>query len=556
MELIDPPAVGRYAVVSRLGAGAMGVVYLCQDPLLKRRVAVKIVQKTRSDSDTMIARFQRESEISAQLNHPNIITIFDVGNDPEVGPFLCMEFIDGVPLSKHLEHGPLDPETTLDWLSQIGRALAAAERGGVVHRDIKPENILASRDGQMKLTDFGLARDDDSSLTQTGTMMGTPTHTAPELLGGDRATFATDRWAFAVMAFQMTLGRLPHPGDTLSAVLSSIAHEQPAIPEGTPAPLARVFLKALHKDPARRHDSILALLTALADAMGMREKLSTKGLAVEAQAPTGSNPPRAARPDETEAFSLPPPGSSGPPAPPPPPAAKPRASAPPASARPPTVRLTGPPQDLLKAADSSAERQPQHQSHPQAQPRSSSPQGIPLAQPSGKSFGRGYVPVNTPIRRDRNYNFVWVIVLVLGVAGFFLYPRTLTVTTVPPMAQVSVDGKPVGKSPYEGSISFGTHMLEVSMDGYDTVIRPIRGGDSPLDLALLPSSNWVDIKTEPEGATVTLGGRLVGTSPCKGVTVPDRTAPLEITKSGFRRWQGVLGPGRKPPEIIRLQRER
>jgi len=552
MEMIDPPAIGRYAVLQRLGAGAMGVVYLCQDPLLKRRVAVKIVQKTRSDSDTMIARFQRESEISAQLNHPNIITVFDVGNDPEVGPFLTMEFIDGVPLNKHLEHGPLDPETTLDWLAQIGRALAAAERGGVVHRDIKPENILASRDGQMKLTDFGLARDDDSSLTHTGTMMGTPTHTAPELLGGDRATFATDRWAFAVMAFQMTLGRLPHPGDTLSAVLSSIAHEPPSIPEGTPAPLARVFLKALHKDPARRHESVLALLTALAEAMGMRDKLVTKGLAVEAATPTGSNPSaRAPRPDETEAFSLPPPGSSGPSsAPPPPPGPKPRASAPPPP-RTPTVRLTGPPQELLKA-ESSAERQPQAQ-HP---PRASAPQGIALGGQPGKAFGRGYVPINTPIRRDRNYNFVWVIVLVLGVAGFFLYPRTLTVTTVPPSAQVAVDGKSVGKSPYEGTVSFGTHMLEVKMDGYDTVVRPFRGGDSPLDLALLPSSNWVDIKTEPEGATVTLGGRLVGTTPCKGVTVPDRTAPLEISLRGFKRWQGVLGPGRKPPEVIKLQRDR
>ena len=179
-----------------------------------------------------------------------------------------------------------------------------------------------------------------------------------------------------------------------------------------------------------------------------------------------------------------------------------------------------------------------------------------LTRPAGKAPGRGYVPVNTPLRQDRNYNFVWVIVLVLGVAGYFLYPRTLTVTTVPPMAQVSVDGKPVGRSPYEGSISFGTHMLEVSMEGYDTVVRPFRGGDSPLDLALLPSSNWVDIKTEPEGATVTLGGRLVGTTPCKGVTVPDRTAPLEVTLRGFKRWQGVLGPGRKPPAVIKLQRDR
>ncbi|NTV75111.1 MAG: serine/threonine protein kinase, partial [Holophaga sp.] len=208
MDFVDPAAIGRYTVLERLGAGAMGVVYLAQDPLLKRRVAVKIVQKTRSDSETMIARFQRESEISAQLNHANIITVFDVGEDPEAGPFLTMEYVDGSSLSRILSERTLDPETALEWLTQLGQALVAAERAGVVHRDIKPENILVSRDSQLKLTDFGLARDDDSSLTHTGTMMGTPTHTAPELLGGDRATPATDRWAFSVMAFQMVLGTL------------------------------------------------------------------------------------------------------------------------------------------------------------------------------------------------------------------------------------------------------------------------------------------------------------------------------------------------------------
>jgi len=524
MDFEDPAAIGRYTVLERLGAGAMGVVYLCQDPLLKRRVAVKIVQKARSDSEAMIARFQRESEISAQLNHPNIITVFDVGEDPVVGPFLTMEFVEGAALSRHLSEGRLDPATVLDWLTQLGLALAAAERAGVVHRDIKPENILVSGDSQLKLTDFGLARDDDSSLTHTGTMMGTPTHTAPELLGGDRATTATDRWAFAVMAFQMVLGRLPHPGETLSAVLHHISQEQPAIPEGTPAPLARVFLKALHKDPARRYESILAFLSALAEAMGMRDKLVTRGLAVDGGA-SASHPssPKMQRPDETEAFALP--------------APKPR----PAPAKT-GARLTGPPKELLKG-------------DVPAPPRNSTPQGIALAAHATRSHPKGWTPTLTPVRGARAVPAIWAAVAAAALAAFFLYPRPLAIQTQPPRATIRVDGKDLGRSPVQGTVSFGGHMLEVRLDGYDTVVREFRSGESPIDLTLQPATSWVDIVTEPAGAAVTLGGRTVGTTPCRGVPVPDKAIALVVNLRGYRRWEGVLGPGRRPPEAIRLQKD-
>jgi len=533
----DPTTIGRYKVLSRLGAGgAMGAVYLCQDPLLKRRVAVKIVLKTRADSEAMMARFQRESEISAQLNHPNIITVFDVGNDAEVGPFLTMEFVDGGSLASQLTEGPLEPSHALDLLTQLGQALVAAERAGVVHRDIKPENMLISSAGQLKLTDFGLARDDVSNLTTTGTMMGTPTHTAPELLGGARATHVTDRWAFSVTAFQMVIGQPPHAGETLSALLHHIDREQPLIPEGTPAPLARIFLKALHRDPARRYDTILSFLSALAEALGLRDSLVTKGLSVEAVPAVGSgsrsSDPVIPKPGDTEFFAVPrakavsetSAGSSSPAA---------------------AARLTRPPATLLKGGADASEpevgRVMMASSPKAAFPRASSPR-----------IHRGVESVSVAGALGR---FAPVLVIGLAVAGFFFWPRPFEINTTPPGARILLDGKVVGSSPFRGSVFFGTHRLVASLDGYDSVATEIHSRDGSLELRLQPFSAWVDILTEPPGALVLLGDRPLGSSPHRGILVPDKPLPLVISLKGYRRWTGVLGPGQKPPSPIVLRRE-
>ncbi len=537
MATEDPVAIGRYKVISRLGAGAMGAVYLCQDPLLKRRVAVKIVLKTRADSEAMMARFQRESEISAQLNHPHIITVFDVGSDDEVGPFLTMEYVDGGSLASHLDGDGLDSTTALDWLTQLGQALAAAERAGVVHRDIKPENMLVSSDGQLKLTDFGLARDDVSSLTTTGTMMGTPTHTAPELLGGARATPITDRWAFAVTAFQMVVGQLPHSGETLSALLHHIDREPPSIPEGTPAPLARVFLKALHRDPARRFDSILAFLTALAEALGQRDKLVTKGLNVEPLPPgaaaSHASTPSLTQSGETENFPLPrsarPPGSG---------------AAPPA----PASRLTKPPAELFQKVPEAAPGPTPEDALIQ---RSSTPK-LPPARTSGS---RRPIHGSSAPAAGGFGNLAVGLVILLPVAGFFLWPRPLSVRTTPPGAEVNLDGKTVGVSPFDGTISFGTHRLVISKEGYDTVNQVVSHSSGAVDLNLQPFTTWVDLHTVPPGASVTLGDRPLGATPRKGLLVPDRPAPLVITLAGYQRWEGTLGPGQRPPSPIILVKQ-
>lgn len=268
---LDPTTIGRYRVLGTLGEGAMGVVYLAEDPLLKRGVAIKVVQGGALSRGAALRRFQREAEISARLNHPNIVTVFDVGDEPGLGPFIAMEHIEGTSLRDRLLRGPLAPEEALSILGQLRSALEAAHRADIVHRDVKPENLIITPDGRLKLMDFGIARDEESTATATAAYLGTPAYAAPELLAGQRATLATDRWAFAVTAFECIVGAAPFPGETISATLFLIAHEEPRFPAGMAEDLKAIFLRAFHKDPGRRPADLSSFMNDLIEALPLDE---------------------------------------------------------------------------------------------------------------------------------------------------------------------------------------------------------------------------------------------------------------------------------------------
>ncbi len=267
---VPPPLIGRYEVQRVLGRGAMGVVYLARDPLLKRQVAVKIVYSLSEDRATLLQRFQREAEISARLNHPNIVTVFDVGDDPYVGPFMAMEYVDGSLLS-HLAKKGLDLETSLHLLIQGAMALKASGDEGIAHRDVKPDNMIVSREGRLKLMDFGIARAEESRLTQAGMVFGTPSYTAPELLVGGDASPASDRWAFTISAFEVLTGALPFHGANVGATLYAVVHEGPNVPPGWSPAFREVFQRAFAKSPAERHPGLELFLHELLDAMPIRE---------------------------------------------------------------------------------------------------------------------------------------------------------------------------------------------------------------------------------------------------------------------------------------------
>lgn len=263
-----PSQIGRYRILDELGRGAMGVVFRAEDPLLKRQVALKVVQVGLGEE--ILARFQREAEISARLNHPNIITIHDVGEEPGWGPFLAMELVEGRSLGQRIAQGPLEPVTALSILVQAAQALEQAHAAGILHRDIKPENLMVADSGLVKLMDFGIARDGESALRTSG-LLCTPAYAAPELLRAEPPSSATDLWAFSVTTFQTLTGQLPFPATSITATLMAIAQDEPLRPEGVPEALWTVLAKALAKSPADRQPDLRSLVRELAEALEHRE---------------------------------------------------------------------------------------------------------------------------------------------------------------------------------------------------------------------------------------------------------------------------------------------
>jgi serine/threonine protein kinase len=260
-----PTTIGRYQIQRPIGQGAMGSVYLAEDPMLKRRLAIKVVRAVGEERDLALERFKREAEVSAQLNHPNIVTIYDVGEEPSVGPFLAMEYVEGQSLGKHIREGNLETETCFGILIQAMRALRSAHRHAIIHRDVKPDNILVSEDGRVKLMDFGIAKTMAPRLTSTGEFLGSPAYSAPELLKGAEPTPSSDRYAFAVTTFELLTGQLPHPGNNVAAVITHVLHEAPVVPPGMSGDAALVFRTALALDPDDRYETLMEFLTALLD---------------------------------------------------------------------------------------------------------------------------------------------------------------------------------------------------------------------------------------------------------------------------------------------------
>lgn len=269
---LDPTQIGRYKILGTLGQGAMGTVFLAEDPALKRGVAIKVVRQGLGDGG-VLARFRREAEISARINHPNIITIFDVGEDAALGPFLAMEFVDGEGLDAHGEAGPVPPEELMSLLIQAAQALEAIHREGIIHRDVKPSNFMVAKDGRLKLMDFGVARGGDASLTTTAGFLGTPAYAAPESFSGSgNLTEACDRWSLAVTAFELLTGKLPFAAESVNAVLYRVVHEPPQIPSSLSEELRAVFERAFAKSPSDRFESVRAFLEALATALPLDEE--------------------------------------------------------------------------------------------------------------------------------------------------------------------------------------------------------------------------------------------------------------------------------------------
>jgi serine/threonine-protein kinase len=263
---------GRYELRERLGIGGMSQVQLAFDRRLERRVAIKLLAEHLAEDPTFVSRFQREAQAAARLIHPNIVQVFDSGQDERTGQyFIAMEYIEGQSCAEILrDDGWVEVDEAVGIVEQACEGLHYAHRHGVVHRDVKPGNLLRSREGEVKLADFGIAKaTEQSSITQVGSVLGTAAYLAPEQARGEEAGPRADLYALGVVAYQLISGRLPYEAASLTELALKQQQEEPAMLDTLVAActpeLAYAVARALALDPRERYESARAMGRAIGD---------------------------------------------------------------------------------------------------------------------------------------------------------------------------------------------------------------------------------------------------------------------------------------------------
>ncbi|NLI80247.1 MAG: PEGA domain-containing protein [Deltaproteobacteria bacterium] len=272
---------GRYETLRELGKGSMGVVYQAHDPQIDRIVALKVLRQDRHSSEAFVRRFVKEAKAIGRLSHPNIVTVYDAGDDQGT-IYIAMEFLEGRPLNELLQEKTFSYDEILDLGIQVAETLDYAHSKGVIHRDIKPSNIVVQPKGQVKITDFGIAHIEDPSATlqtQDGEILGTPAYMSPEQVLGHAIDGRSDLFSLGVILYELSTGKRPfgREGKTLVTLFNEIVHSEPAEPaqlnnEVDPR-LSRVIMKCLSKDPENRYSSGEELASALRACKGYEETL-------------------------------------------------------------------------------------------------------------------------------------------------------------------------------------------------------------------------------------------------------------------------------------------
>ena len=279
--------IGRYEIVSELGRGAMGIVYRAHDTRIARDVAIKTIkladQVAPDEMQGLRERLFREAQSAGRLSHPGIVTIYDIAEENGIA-YITMEFVEGRTLEELMNDGEVgDLKAVAQLVDQMARSLDYAHARQIVHRDAKPSNILVTPDGHTKITDFGIARITSSQMTQTGTVMGTPSYMSPEQVRGESIDGRSDQFSLAVMAYELVTGCKPFIGDGLTDVIFKIVSEKPeppsAINTALPTELDKIILKGLAKRPDERFQDCHAFAAEFNACLAGYETASTMGSA-------------------------------------------------------------------------------------------------------------------------------------------------------------------------------------------------------------------------------------------------------------------------------------
>ena len=268
--------ISHYKILEKLGEGGMGVVYKAEDTRLKRTVALKFLPHDLSRDPEAKERFIHEAQAASSLDHPNICTVFEIGEHNEGQMFIAMACYEGETLKEKIPKGPLELDEAIGIAKQIAEGLAGAHKHGIVHRDIKPANIIITTDGVAKILDFGLAKlAGQAHLTKTGSPVGTAAYMSPEQAQGMEIDHRTDIWSAGVVLYEMLTGHLPFGGDHEAARLYSIVHEQPqplsSFRSDLPTDIELCITKLLQKVPGDRFQHARELLSQLGTTQKKRE---------------------------------------------------------------------------------------------------------------------------------------------------------------------------------------------------------------------------------------------------------------------------------------------
>ncbi|GAB2561468.1 Stk1 family PASTA domain-containing Ser/Thr kinase [Gracilibacillus alcaliphilus] len=262
----------RYEIIKLIGGGGMANVYLGNDTILERQVAIKVLKLEYANDQEFITRFHREAQAATSLSHPNIVNIFDVGEEDQIY-YMVMEYVDGMTLKQYIQlHAPIEVEEVIDIMTQITSAIAHAHANELVHRDIKPQNILIDAYGQVKVTDFGIAVAlSATALTQTNSVMGSVHYLSPEQARGGKANKKSDIYSLGIVLFELLTGKLPFFGQSpVSIALKHLQSDTPSVRElnpRIPQSVENIVLKAMAKDPLHRYASVIEMEDDLAHSL-------------------------------------------------------------------------------------------------------------------------------------------------------------------------------------------------------------------------------------------------------------------------------------------------